>query len=371
MLFAYVRKMSTTSSFRFQRKVVFLTFPKCNVDKEVVMARIKSRWHGGVEWAIVAAELHKDGTPHLHCLIKHANRWDIKNQTYFDFLAKKHPNISKAIPAWRTAEYVLKDGDYVEWKIDAKEFVKLGKAKKNTQHARMAKRIRQGDTLDDLVMDCGEYMIQNGRKVVLYYGMMQGAKRRKNEEEKEWPCPVAGDRGPSEDVAEWLRKNVCQPRALGQKNLWISGGTGIGKTHLKEQLQAVCRVYEAPYDGKWDDEYEDGLYDLVIFDEFRGQKTITAMNRWLGSETTPLCRRGRAPILKRDKLPCLVLSNYDPPGAYTNARDTERGSVSLVALERRVKVLDYHPLDDGAPVKHLNIMFEPWPFKDRPLEDSM
>lgn len=115
--------------------------------------------------------------------------------------------------------------------------------------------------------------------------------------------------------------------------MWIIGETGLGKTRLKEQLMDRLRVYEMPYDGGWFDEYEDGKYDLIVFDEFKGGYTPQVMNRICGSEFTSLPRRGRAPVGKRDRLPVIVLSNYGVNDCFNKL---DRGNAGLVALRRRV-----------------------------------
>ena len=123
-------------------------------------------------------------------------------------------------------------------------------------------------------------------------------------------------------------------RYLDIMQLWIYGPTNMGKTRFKEQLVEKLRVYELAYDGNWFDEYEDGMYDLIVADEFKGQLKPTVMNRLLGSEMTSLCRRGTVPVRKLDRLPMIVLSNYNIRDCYHKL--ALMGAESLVAMERRV-----------------------------------
>jgi len=76
------------------------------------------------------------------------------------------------------------------------------------------------------------------------------------------------------------------------------------------------RVYWWPKDEHWWDGYEDGAYDLIVLDEFKSQKKITDLNPILSGDPIPLSRRRSAPILKRDNLPVIILSNFSPEECY-------------------------------------------------------
>lgn len=102
------------------------------------------------------------------------------------------------------------------------------------------------------------------------------------------------------------------------KHLYIVGSTGIGKSYLANLLRDTIRVYDIPHES-WNDMYCDGTYDLMIMDEFNGQKTITEMNLLTDGYPTPLKRRSSPPYTKRDKLPVIILSNKAPEEVYHKA----------------------------------------------------
>lgn len=95
-------------SFRINAKTFFLTFPKCSESKEDLHAHIQT-FHP--KWSITAAEEHKDGTPHLHCVLGFVTRKDIKNQNFFDYNGF-HCNIQQARNAADVAHYVVKGGQF-------------------------------------------------------------------------------------------------------------------------------------------------------------------------------------------------------------------------------------------------------------------
>lgn len=91
-----------------------------------------------------------------------------------------------------------------------------------------------------------------------------------------------------------------------------------------------------PKTEEWNDLYNDGEYDLVVLDEYKGQKTIQCLNSWLSNDPQPISRRGKAPAIKMDKLPFIILSNYTPREAYSKCSPT-----SFDALISRLKVIEF------------------------------
>ncbi|AXH74413.1 MAG: Rep catalytic domain protein [Expellivirus minnis] len=97
--------------FRFNAKRVFLTYPRCTLEKESLMLHASRAW--GAKWVLVARERHADEGLHLHCLVVWEQKQDTRNERFFDWQGF-HPNIQ--VPRnWKACEtYVKKDGDFVE-----------------------------------------------------------------------------------------------------------------------------------------------------------------------------------------------------------------------------------------------------------------
>lgn len=91
-----------------------------------------------------------------------------------------------------------------------------------------------------------------------------------------------------------------------------------------------------PKTEDWNDLYNDGEYDLIVLDEYKGHKSIQFLNPWLSNDPQPVSRRGRPPVMKWEALPFIILSNYRPQDAYSNASPT-----SLEALMSRLKVIEF------------------------------
>jgi len=62
------------------------------------------------------------------------------------------------------------------------------------------------------------------------------------------------------------------------------------------------------------------------------------MNQLLSGDPMPLSRRGMPPVLKRNILPVIILSNYSPHECYKTVAD--RAPHKLDALLDRIKVVD-------------------------------
>jgi len=65
------------------------------------------------------------------------------------------------------------------------------------------------------------------------------------------------------------------------------------------------------------DMWEDNRYDLAVFDEFQGQKTISWMNEFAQGSVVMLKKKG-SQYLKAQNIPLLVVSNHPLVEVYHN-----------------------------------------------------
>lgn len=64
--------------FRLNAKKLFLTYPKCSITKEEALEQLKAKLKH-ISKILVAHELHKDGTDHLHVYINLDKKCNIIN----------------------------------------------------------------------------------------------------------------------------------------------------------------------------------------------------------------------------------------------------------------------------------------------------
>lgn len=123
---------------------------------------------------------------------------------------------------------------------------------------------------------------------------------------------ASGEPGsPNGDIAAWLNQNLLRNRPFGAPQLFLTGPTGIGKSHLLKTLEPGLRIFYLNMMEDWMDGYDDDLYDLIAIEEFHSQKTLQFMNQLLDGQPMPYrVRNGNGGKLKRKNLPIIITSNY-------------------------------------------------------------
>lgn len=97
--------------FRFNARHVFLTYPQCNLDTEVVRDELLRL--DNPKWIRVAREQHADGHFHIHAVMGFNAKKSIRSERHWD-LQGFHPNIVSPNCVLGTLGYVAKDGNYID-----------------------------------------------------------------------------------------------------------------------------------------------------------------------------------------------------------------------------------------------------------------
>lgn len=142
---------------------------------------------------------------------------------------------------------------------------------------------------------------------------------------------------PNTQIVEWLNLNIKIKRTFKQKQLYIYGPPNMGKTSLVHFLEKYLMIYRIPPDEDFYDDYEDGVYDLMVLDEFRGNKRVQWLNILLEGSFLPLRKKG-SQYLKKDNLPIIILSNFSLEDSYQNVNrhQPER----LESLKARLEIIE-------------------------------
>jgi len=342
------------SGFSINSKSIFLTVPQCETPLEEFAQHIREFFGNNLEHGIACQERHQDGNSHLHAALTLRKPFRSRDVTIFDQLAGKHPNIEgrfKGGPK-RAYEYVAKEGNYcilpTPDSLELDEFLNSGK--KETKASKIARMISSGSHLDEVDEEEPGYLLQHLKSIQLYESFQALKARRaafaKVSGQLATVQPVASfDSSWNRAIASWWNQNLRVPRVHRQKQLWLVAKEGAGKTIMIEMLEKAfgLSIYYWPTGEAWNDAYQDGTYDMMLFDEFHGsQITITRLNQIASGDTLSLSRRGAPPILKRDKLPIVVLSNYTPSEAYANSPLTKIGPLldrfTVVTVPERGKI---------------------------------
>ena len=194
--------------------------------------------------------------------------------------------------------------------------------------------LEQGKSLVEVKEAEKGYFLINKRKIEEYAAFVQCENSKKSK--LEWvPPSVEGLTDANKQIAEWICSNIRQTRAFKAPQLFITGKPNLGKTSLVEWLKKFLSVYLMPTTEEFYDHYSDD-YDLVVLDEFKGQKTIQFLNEFLQGSSMPIRKKGSQGI-KNKNLPVIILSNYTLEECYRKANEDGRLD-SLRARLLRVEV---------------------------------
>lgn len=312
-------------SFQLNSKSLFLTFSQCEFPLTSFLEKLEQFFEGNIEKCVAARELHEDGHPHLHAALCLKRPFRTVNARVFDSLVEPaiHPNIrSKHLGGWKKAfKYAMKDGNFLTLPrdLDLQTLLK----KKDAKTEAIAALVRQGASLDAIDDQEPGYMLMHLQQVQRYVSFIELKKKRNEfaaaqlQKVRVRPAELYSTAW-NVEIASWLTSNIRQKRAHRQKQLWVKAPPGAGKTSILMWLEKTFNlsIYYWPRDEKWWDGYSDGCYDLIVLDEYRSQKMITELNPILSGDPTPLSRRNAPPLIKRDILPVLILSNFSPMESY-------------------------------------------------------
>jgi hypothetical protein len=355
--------LERSSSFRLSAKDLFLTYPKCPVSPESSLSRLETVFRGmrspiKVLHGVAVREFHEDGDPHLHIFLALEKRCNIVSPNLLDLSMDPgeifHGNYQTCRDKKRVVDYVRKSDpsgvnlSYIGG-ADALMGYLLPKGKKQVV-ADVMDLMKSGRTLTQIGMENRELLgtcVLHGDKVEAFYNkwMLENAKP-----ELVVSCflPPPRPQDPQDPthfsnvkLAAWLQCNLFDLkgiRPLRTKQLWLHGVHHCGKTSMLCELQKMFRCYTVPMLENFHDFYDDNRFDLIIFDEYRGQKTITEMNSFVDGSTLTLRKKG-GQVIKKKNLPVIVCSNYSIGDCYHDARD--KNSEGLLGLMDRFETIYY------------------------------
>lgn len=299
-------------NFRLQSKNFSITFPQCAVSKKDALERIL-RLCPSPKGVIVCQEKHADGEPHLHIGLFLNDRLRTRDPNYFDCIAQKHGNYqSTRVPAaW--VEYCRKEDSSPE--IYGTLPTPRSKASTSSKATEIAEMINSGSTLDQVQEMQPGYFLLHKRKIEDYAAFIAQKQQRLSIKKLKMPLPYTGQDPDTQSICDWLNTNLFQSRSFKSKQLLISGPANSLKTSLMEKLSTYVRIYHPPIIEAFFDSYSDDDYDLVFFDEFRGQQTCQWMNLFLQGSQMSIRKKGTQ-AMKRKNLPCVICSNFSVENIY-------------------------------------------------------
>jgi len=342
-----------SSNFQFNSKSVFLTFSQCDYPLDQFREKIEAFFHGNIEKGVVSQEKHQDGNYHLHAAICLQRNHRSRDPRLFDSLVEpsKHPNIAGRFTGGllKAFQYVMKEGNFLalnEPAFNLQSFMETATKKKSTRSQLIVQELMEpGANIEEVFINHADFMLLNLSKAQSFVNFLDLRNKRlqfaavRHLTVHVQPAATFWQSW-NVEIASWLNQNLRKTRAHRQTQLWIVSRPRMGKTSMMLLLEKTfsLKVYYVPKGEKWYDGYAEDTYDCMVFDEFFADKPITEMNQLLSGDPMPLSRRGMPPVLKRNILPVIILSNYSPHECYKTVAD--RAPHKLDALLDRIKVVD-------------------------------
>lgn len=332
------KQTKTTSRFRLQGTNFFLTFPQCSVTKDTALERVQQLRHKlkdgtlqplSLKGVVVAQEQHADGTPHLHLGLYLNERFRTSDPAFFDSIAQKHGNYQSMKCPKECLRYITKTDPSPLTFGTLPQYSEATRVSKSTE---VAVKIRTGWTIDQVADWDPGYFMQNKKKIEDFASFSSLRKTRESKESLTLPIRYVGHHMATKTVIEWLNTNLFIIRPLKCPQLYLFGPPNSRKTSLVMALRRFLRIYTMPLNEDFYDFYNDESVDLIVLDEFKGQKTIQFLNQWLdGQEVTVRVKCSQR--LKRVNVPFMILSNYSVSDAYKNVSDDRLDSLKSRLLE--------------------------------------
>lgn len=341
---------ATTNRDKFQLKAkkMVLTYPnlpdKWNEEPHQKLEKVAQNLHRlcgkPPKSYIIALEHHdskgiKQGAPHIHIAVElpdnennAKSNWSFSGKSGLAKLdglldigegyGPKHGNYAACRKWLHSVRYLTKEGCYIVNNLDVEAVREAIQNKKAYGFEKAANDIMGGKTLVEVTVKNPGFAMQHLQKIEKFANFVDVQVKRPK------LLPFYGVVIPnftSSDyqVCCWLKDNLFTDRKHKQRQLFISGPTNVGKSYLWMTLMKYCRVFIMPYESFACDYTEE--YDLVVFDEFVGQKEVSFMNSFCEGTPMQILRKGKQPHLKVKNVPVIVCSNKRIEELYPNVKN--------------------------------------------------
>lgn len=259
----------------------FLTYARCDLEKEDLLNFFLDKFSANPFKYIIAREHHKDGGLHLHAFLKFDSIVN-NNGKAFDF-AGKHPNCKIAKNYKQIYKYITKEDDFIS-NFD----VRAALQKKNSS-------LEKEDLLADVddLLDAGKIKpmsVYNWYKNSCVYKMLTKKKRK----------PI-----------KFFKK---------QRHLWFYGASNTGKTTLlKTMINHLGRaaMFQIPYNNDWVG-YDNQRF--LYADEFKGQLSVQQLNAICDGGLKVNIKGSSAELV--DDTQVIICSNFCIRDCFLNAGET-------------------------------------------------
>jgi len=283
-------------AFRLCGKNLFLTYPKCLLEKIHVQEFILSLV--GVEYMLVARELHQDGTPHIHVFLTLKKKLDTTSAKYFD-IAGYHGNYQTARDSDDVIAYLNKSDT---------EPLSYGQYVGNSQTAVQKRALKNKQMLSMSPYE----LVDNGLIHISQYKQVKEA------------------------IQMYKVDKIQVPERQPKECIWIYGKTGIGKSRYIRDNYAG-QFFNKPM-NKWWCNYE--CQKIVLIDDFDLGGYCLGHNLKLWSDCYSFNAEVKGSVVKPVITHFFVTSQYLPRDIWCQGDDKSKWDNEMrEAIERRFKIM--------------------------------
>jgi len=293
--------------------------------REVKEAIIAIEDHGKSE----KAKGHEEGEDpgrHIHACVKLDKKICTRNTAYFDTLYGKHGKVETCRDYKACQIYCNKDGNVITKNVDIEAVIESTRTKKGVKHETVANFIRKKErTIKEVDQKFPGYMIQHQGKVKDYCLLQESFRSAETEPyygiDQAKTMMLGRDNPALIQLVSWLNENLDKPREYRQKQLWLHGKSGVGKSTLINELTRYFNAYHVASEDKWWSGM-DSTKQIILFDEYTGYKTISDMKRLLDGSIFPMPQKyATQPFIKRKNIPIIICSNSTPEQIYHHVKE--------------------------------------------------
>jgi len=300
----FLDNIPKTKSFRLQGKNFFLTYPKCNLERAVVLSLLLDKI-SDIKYAIIASEFHKDGDLHIHVYLQLNNKLHIRQQNFFD-LDSFHGNYQTARDSDDVIDYIKKSDKSPLEHGDYKSHYKMqGNSKsENAKLERYAvNNMILNSNLHDLVLT-GDVSIYS------YEALTKSLNRYKMDTQ-------------------------IVPKYMPKECVWITGAPGIGKSrYVRDNFDNVFLKSQ----NKWWDGYKQET--IILLDDFDLGGHCLGHYLKIWGDCYPFNAEIKGGTCRPVYDKFFITSNYLPSDIFCQGNDVSRHDPLIVdAISRRFKVM--------------------------------
>lgn len=309
------------------RKGWFLTFPQNSTSKEEVLSRLRAHFDKtkmAIKWVRIAQEKHLSGDLHLHIALMLEAPLSTRVSSYFDFVGGKHGNYQtmKSVPG--SLEYCAKS-DPTPLDYGTIPAVATNKRRadsdtngnsKRSKSSIVATSVTSGSSMDQICdLDPGYFLLFQ-HKIHDFYSYWHCRQKGSSLTPHPGWIYYSGQDCNTRIVVDWLNRNMFSARPFKQQQLYLHGPPNTRKTSLVALLRPYFNVMDVDYQEDYYCGYTPSV-NLLFFDEFKGQKPVTHLNKLIEGSPIPLKRKFKMAITKEKNIPAIFCSNYAPHQAYS------------------------------------------------------